>query len=81
MHVGASGLVFALFGYVVALGAIERSLRALAGATVALLAYGSVVVSLSGYTGIAVSWEAHLFGAISGVLTALALHRRRRRVR
>lgn len=79
IHLGASGVVFGYAAYLVARGLISRRF--------AELAAGAVVVALWG-AGLAqgllpqerISWQAHLFGAVGGlVAAALLAHPRRRR--
>lgn len=74
---GASGLVFGLLTYLLVAGFLEkRPLRILVGVAVFLL-YGGVLLGvLPGQPG--VSWQAHLFGAVGGVLAAYSLSDRRR---
>ncbi len=70
IHIGASGLVFGWFGFLVARGLVDRSPVTLAVAMVVGVLYGSILWGvLPGQPGI--SWEAHLFGAIAGVAAAL----------
>lgn len=71
-HVGASGLIFGWFGFLVARGLIEkRALPLIASIAVALI-YGTMVWGvLPGQPG--VSWESHLLGAAAGVLAAFVL--------
>jgi membrane associated rhomboid family serine protease len=70
IHIGASGLVFGWFGFLVARGLVDRSPVTLAVAMVVGVLYGSILwCVLPGQPGI--SWEAHLFGAIAGVAAAL----------
>lgn len=79
--VGASGLVFGYFGYLLVRAFVARSLGhgilyALIAIAVAVL-YGSSM--LAGIFGAAegISWQAHLFGAIGGGLAAIATRPRR----
>ena len=70
IHIGASGLIFGWFGFLVARGLLDRSLATLGVATSVGLIYGTMVWGvLPGQPG--VSWEAHLFGTIAGVFAAL----------
>jgi len=72
IHVGASGLVFGWFGFLLARGLVDRSFTTLAAAVLVGLLYGSFVWGvLPGQPG--VSWEAHLFGAIAGVVAAIVI--------
>ena len=69
IHVGASGLVFGWFGFLVARGAIDRCPVTMGVAAVVAFLYGAMIWGvLPGRAG--VSWEAHLFGALAGVLAA-----------
>lgn len=70
IHIGASGLVFGWFGFLFARGVIDRSLITLGVAAIVGIIYGTMVWGvLPGRPG--VSWEAHLFGAMAGVVAAL----------
>ena len=70
IHIGASGLVFGWFGFLVARGFVDRSLITLGAALVVGVLYGSILWGvLPGQPG--VSWEAHLFGAFAGAAAAL----------
>lgn len=69
IHIGASGLVFGWFGFLVARGLVDRSPITLGATLVVGVLYGSILWGvLPGQPG--VSWEAHLFGAIAGAAAA-----------
>ena len=69
IHIGASGLVFGWFGFLVARGIVDRSPVTLGAALLVGFLYGSILWGvLPGQPG--VSWEAHLFGAIAGAAAA-----------
>ena len=68
-HVGASGLVFGFFGFLLTRGFYERSIRAVAAALAVSLLYGGMVFGVLPRSD-QVSWEAHLFGLIAGVIAA-----------
>lgn len=70
VHVGASGLIFGWFGYLLALGFVERSPRAIAGSITVIAVYGGMIWGLLPQRGLGVSWEAHAFGALTGVAVA-----------
>lgn len=72
IHVGASGLVFGWFGFLVARGLVDRSLVTLGVALVVGFVYGSILWGVLP-TQEGVSWEAHLFGALAGVAAALVI--------
>jgi membrane associated rhomboid family serine protease len=69
IHIGASGLVFGYFGYLVARGWYERRFGSILIAIVVIVLYGGLIVGVLPTPGF-VSWEAHLFGLIAGVLAA-----------
>ena len=76
VHVGASGLIFGFFGFLLARAYFERSPASIALAAVVLLLYGGIIWGvLPGQVG--VSWLGHLFGFIGGILAAYLLSRRR----
>jgi membrane associated rhomboid family serine protease len=68
-HVGASGLVFGYFGFLVLRAYFERSLIAILVAIFVVFLYGGLIFGLSPLQ-IGVSWQAHLFGFIGGALAA-----------
>jgi membrane associated rhomboid family serine protease len=69
IHIGASGLVFGWFGFLVARGVVDRSLLTLGASVLVGAVYGSILWGvLPGQPG--VSWEAHLFGALARVAAA-----------
>ena len=72
---GASGLIFGWLTYLLVRGVWSRRPGQVALAVVVLLVYGGLLWGvLPGATG--VSWQAHLGGAVGGVLAAWLLHRR-----
>jgi membrane associated rhomboid family serine protease len=75
---GASGLIFGWLTYTIARGVITRTLSQIVIGVVVLLVYGSLIWGvLPGDSG--VSWQAHLGGAVGGVLGAVWLNRRQPR--
>ncbi len=75
LEVGASGVVFGYFGYVVVRGVVERNfLDVLAGVVVALT-FWSILQGVLPHDP-HVSWQAHLFGLIGGIAAALVLRQR-----
>ena len=70
--VGASGVVFGYATYLISRGLFNRRLAEVAlGVLVAVLFGGALIADLVPHAG--VSWQAHLFGGIGGVLAASAL--------
>ncbi|MFP1628928.1 rhomboid family intramembrane serine protease [Streptomyces sp. 5K101] len=73
---GASGLVFGLFGYLVARGFVERkALDLVVGLLVGAVWGSSVLLGISPAE-TAVSWQGHLFGLLAGVAAAFVFRRR-----
>ena len=69
IHIGASGLIFGWFGFLVVRGLVDRSLITLGAALVVGVLYGSILWGiLPGQPG--VSWEAHVFGVVAGAAAA-----------
>jgi membrane associated rhomboid family serine protease len=67
--VGASGLIFGYFGYLIARGFVEHRVSDIVIALVIVVVYGTMILgALPGQPGI--SWQAHLFGLIGGILAA-----------
>lgn len=74
-HLGASGLSHGLMFFLFVLGLLRRDRAGIAAAMIAFFLYGGMVLSvLPGDP--QVSWEAHLSGAICGVVAALLWFRR-----
>ncbi|MEY3012890.1 MAG: hypothetical protein RIT45_1625 [Pseudomonadota bacterium] len=71
-HIGASGVIFGWFGYLLFAGWYARSLGDVAVAALVFLFYGGLVWGvLPGQPG--VSWQSHLFGFLGGWLAAKAM--------
>ncbi|MCQ2974989.1 MAG: rhomboid family intramembrane serine protease [Bacteroidales bacterium] len=68
-HIGASGVIFSLLGFLLASGIFRRSFKSLLIAIPVFLLYGGVMWGIFPNNP-DVSWEAHLFGLIAGVILA-----------
>ena len=77
VHLGASGVVFGYFGYLVAAALLERKLRSILLGLTALVLYGGLVWGVIPTTE-RVSWEGHLAGLLAGVFVAWYVTRPRR---
>jgi membrane associated rhomboid family serine protease len=75
--VGASGVVFGLFGYLLARGIFMRRFGDLLIAVLLVLVYGSMVWGIFPSQPY-ISWQAHLFGFIGGAVAAYATARAHR---
>jgi membrane associated rhomboid family serine protease len=76
--VGASGLVFGLFSFLLVRGFFNRSWRQILLAVVLFMGYGSILLGVLPIAAGYISWQAHLGGAAGGVVAALLLRRRSR---
>jgi membrane associated rhomboid family serine protease len=68
-HMGASGVIFGFFGYLVALAYFSRGMTDVLIAGAVLLVYGSMLAGIKPARS-GTSFEGHLFGLISGVAAA-----------
>jgi membrane associated rhomboid family serine protease len=69
-HIGASGMVYSFVTFLFFSGIIRRDKRAIVLALIVTFLYGSLVWGILPLDP-AVSWEGHLFGAISGIAAAI----------
>lgn len=76
LHIGASGVIFGYFGFVLSRAYFERSALSIALSLAVGLLYGGMVWGVLP-SRIGISWEGHLFGFIGGILAARFLSRRR----
>jgi membrane associated rhomboid family serine protease len=72
---GASGLIFGWLTYLLARGIWSRRPAQVVVAVLVLLVYGGLIWGILPSTA-GISWQAHLGGAVGGVLAAWLLHRR-----
>ena len=69
VHLGASGVIYALAAFLAFSGFFRRDFRAVAVSLLVLFYYGGMIVGiLPGQEGI--SWESHLLGLVMGVVGA-----------
>ncbi|QSX79152.1 rhomboid family intramembrane serine protease [Agrilutibacter solisilvae] len=73
-HLGASGLTHGLMFLVLGLGVLRRDRPAVAAAMIAFFLYGGMLLTVLPREA-GVSWQAHLGGALAGVLAAYLLRR------
>lgn len=77
LTVGASGLVFGLFAFLLVRGFFNRSWWQILLSVVLFMAYGGILFGILPTVAGFVSWQAHLGGAVGGVVAALLLSTRR----
>lgn len=73
-HIGASGLVYGLVAFIIASGLFKKNRKLLAAGGILIFFYGSMVwgvfPQLNFDLSARISWEGHLSGAFSGIITA-----------
>lgn len=75
VHLGASGVNHGLMLFLFTLGLLRRDRPGIAAMMIAFLLYGGMLLTV--FPGDPqISWEAHLFGAISGIAAALLWRKR-----
>lgn len=73
-HIGVSGLIYGLAFFLFFSGVFRKDKRLSAISMIVVLLYGSMVWGLLPQGG-NISWEGHLFGAISGITLAWYYHK------
>jgi membrane associated rhomboid family serine protease len=79
LHVGASGVVMGLMGFLIARGLFERRFGAIVGSIVMLLLWGGSILRGLFPGDAHISWQVHLFGFAGGILAARLVRSRRQR--
>lgn len=74
VHIGASGIVFGLIGFLLFVGFFRRDWLAVGLSVLVGLMYGGALASLLVYTP-GLSWESHFFGFIAGIFAAAKMRR------
>ena len=74
-HIGASGLVYALAGFLIFFGIFRRDGLSILISIVVILMYGGMIYGVFP-TRPDVSWESHLIGGIVGALMAVSLSKK-----
>jgi len=75
IHVGASGLIYGYFGYLLLAGILSGKIKLIAISLFVGISYGGLVfgvLPLRSY----ISWESHLFGLIVGLICAYYFHKK-----
>jgi len=78
IHVGASGIIFGYFGFLLLRGYFERSFAAILFSLVVGLLYGGMIWGVLPIQ-YGISWQGHLFGFIGGAIAARLLAKPKRR--
>lgn len=72
IHLGASGLIFGYFGYLLFRGYFERSWESIVWSVIVAILYGGMLLGIFSNNP-RISWQMHLFGFIGGALAAYFL--------
>ena len=80
IHVGASGVIFGYFGFLLLRGYFERSFAAILFSLIVGFFYGGIIWGVLPLQ-YGISWQGHLFGFIDGALAARLLARPKRQYR
>lgn len=75
LHLGASGIAHGLMFFLFVIGLLRRDRLAIVVALITFFLYGSMIWTIFPREA-GISWEAHLFGALGGVLAAALLRNR-----
>lgn len=76
IHIGASGLVYGWFFFLVSMAFLNRSAAAIIGLLFAFALFGGLIWVFEAGPG--VSWEGHVSGASAGILAAWLMRKRRK---
>ena len=80
-HIGASGVAFGLFGFLIVRGLAERRASSIAIALAVVVLYGGMIFGVLPTAGDGtpaagqVSWDGHLAGVVAGIAIAYLGHR------
>jgi len=78
VHIGASGVIFAYFGYLLFAGIFERRIGSLLLSVLVFLIWGGMLWStVPSYGAGMISWEGHLCGLAGGIMAAKLLTQRK----
>lgn len=76
VHVGASGLIFGYFGYLLTIGLFQRRFSSILLSLFIFITYGGLIFGMfPSFVPFFVSWEGHLTGFLGGVLSAWLVNR------
>jgi membrane associated rhomboid family serine protease len=75
VHIGASGLIYGLAAFLVVHGFLQKDVRSLLLSILVIGLYGGLIFGVFP-TNRLISWEGHLFGAMSGAFIAYRLRKK-----
>lgn len=68
-HIGSSGVIFGLYGYLIGLGYFKKKVIYQVLSVILLAFYGGMLFSILPIQS-HISWEGHLFGLVSGIIVS-----------
>jgi len=78
VHIGASGVIYGILGYLLARGIFRKEIKSLLVSVAVFFLYGGMIFGVLP-TVPSMSWESHLCGFIAGVITASTPAARKKR--
>jgi membrane associated rhomboid family serine protease len=69
VHVGASGVIYGLVAFLIVFGIYQKSFQSILISIIVLIAYGSIMFGVLPNRP-QISWQGHLYGALSGIYMA-----------
>ncbi|MBE9028740.1 rhomboid family intramembrane serine protease [filamentous cyanobacterium LEGE 11480] len=69
VHIGASGVIFGYFGFLLARAFFERTMGSFLVAFIVLAMFGGMIWGILPIR-VGISWEGHLFGLVGGIAAA-----------
>lgn len=75
IHIGASGLIYALASFLIFYGMFKKDFKSILISILVILTYGGLIWGVLP-TVRGVSWEGHLFGAVAGFIIANLMNRK-----
>lgn len=73
IHIGASGIIFGYFGFLLSRSYFEQDLLAATVSIIVALLYGPLIWGILPSRRQGISWQGHLFGFVGGILAARCL--------
>ena len=69
IHIGASGVIYGLIGYLVSAGIFKRNVKSIVISLIVFFLYGGAIIGIFPSDAY-ISWESHLSGLLSGIILA-----------
>lgn len=70
VHIGASGVIFGLYGYLMSIGYISGKIKYIAASFFVMITYGWMIIGVFPSLFSSTSFEGHLFGLLAGISLA-----------